>query len=399
MSLKYKTIEWGMPLTSALLILFIGLFSSGCGGGGSSTATEPATTESATTEPATTEPATTEPATTEPAATLSLIGGTMQGVPLELTGTVTTLKTYPTGTGPYAITTDGTNLYYTIRNQHTIEKMVISTNAVTTLAGTSTVQGSTDGVGAAARFNQPSGITTDGTNLYVSEIGSNNIRKIVIATGEVTTIAGTGPAGSNDGVGTAASFDRPEMILYVDNSLYISDVNKSLLRKISLPDNTVTTVAGQVGVLYTADGTGTAATFDYIDGLTTDGTFLYITDNNPSQTIRKLELSTSKVTTIAGVYLATGSTDGIGAAARFSGPEGIVTDGTNLYISEFDGHTIRKLEISTGNVTTIAGVSGVSGATDGVGTAASFNNLTGIISDGTSLFIVDRGSNAIRKLD
>jgi len=77
---------------------------------------------------------------------------------------------------PYGITTDGTNLYVVDKGNNRIRKIVISTGAVTTLAGSS--QGSTDATGTSARFYRPRGITTDGTNLYVSDSDIHRIRKI-----------------------------------------------------------------------------------------------------------------------------------------------------------------------------------------------------------------------------
>ena len=84
------------------------------------------------------------------------------------------------------------------------------TGTTSTLAGTPGVVGSTDGAGAAASFFVPTDIATDGTNLYVADTFNNTIRKIVIATGAVTTLAGTaGIHGSTDATGSAASFYSP----------------------------------------------------------------------------------------------------------------------------------------------------------------------------------------------
>ncbi len=139
-----------------------------------------------------------------------LMGGAIQGTVLSLSTAVTTLagsslgSTDATGTsasfnGPIGITTDGTNLYVADRN-HRIRKIVISTGVVTTLAGSS--EGSTDATGTSASFNNPNGITTDGTNLYVAEQSNHRIRKIVISTGVVTTLAGSS-SGSTDATGTS----------------------------------------------------------------------------------------------------------------------------------------------------------------------------------------------------
>ena len=83
---------------------------------------------------------------------------------------------------------------------------------VTTFAGsgnqTDSEDGTADGVGTNATFSEPYGITTDGTNLYVSDMSNHTIRKLIIATGEVTTLAGSGSEGCQDGSGTNATFER-----------------------------------------------------------------------------------------------------------------------------------------------------------------------------------------------
>jgi ribosomal protein S11 len=175
------------------------------------------------------------------------MGGAIQGNELALADVVTTvagLSLIGTTDGmgaaakfnfPQGITTDGRNLYVADTGNNTIRKIVISTGAVTTLAGSAGQKGSADGTGAAARFDVPAGITTDGTNLYVADSSNNTIRKIVISTGAVTTLAGSaglGQAGSADGRGAAARFCRPQGITTDGNSLYVSDTCNNAIRKI-----------------------------------------------------------------------------------------------------------------------------------------------------------------------
>jgi len=102
---------------------------------------------------------------------------------------------------------------------------------VTTVAGTGS-SGSANGTGTSASFNGPRGITTDGTNLYVADLCNHLIRKIVISTGAVTTVAGTGSQGSADGTGTSASFYRPTGITTDGTNLYVADYVNNLIRKI-----------------------------------------------------------------------------------------------------------------------------------------------------------------------
>jgi len=102
---------------------------------------------------------------------------------------------------------------------------------VTTLAGTGS-SGSANGTGTSASFYYPRAITTDGTNLYVADKGNHLIRKIVISTGVVTTVAGTGSSGSANGTGTSASFYNPYGITTDGTNLYVADQINHLIRKI-----------------------------------------------------------------------------------------------------------------------------------------------------------------------
>lgn len=297
---------------------------------------------------------------------------------------------------PYGITSDGTNLYVADYNGYTVRKIVISTAAVTTLAGTYGASGTTDGIGAAARFNQPNSLTYDGNNLYVTESGNHIIRKVVPSTGEVITFAGlAGTTGSTNGTGTAARFNQPYGITTDGINLYVADTQNTVIRKIVISTGVVSTFAGSVGVAgFVNASTGTSSKFIYPRGVVTDGTNLYIADTY-GYNIRKLVLSTTAVTAIAGAPNETGTTNGFGSAARFSGPIGITDDGTNLYVVDGQNNRIRKIVIATGEVTTFAGSS--SGSTDGVGTAAKFNSPYGITNDGVNLYVAD-GNHTIRKI-
>jgi hypothetical protein len=267
--------------------------------------------------------------------------------------------------------------------------------AVTTQAGTGS-SGSANGTGTSASFNQPVGITTDGTNLYVADSMNNLIRKIVISTGVVTTVAGTGSNGSADNTtGTSASFNYPSGITTDGTNLYVADSSNHLIRKIVISTGAVTTVAG-TGSTGSANGTGTSASFNYPYGITTDGTNLYVADLS-NHLIRKIVISTGAVTTLAGTG-SSGSANGTGTSASFSTPSGITTDGTNLYVGDSGNNLIRQIVISTGVVTTVAGT-GSRGSANGTGTSASFYYPGGITTDGTNLYVADTFNDLIRKIE
>ena len=310
------------------------------------------------------------------------------------TGTLASFK------GPMGITTDGTNLYVSDTYNHLIRKIVISTGVVTTLAGTGSAGSADNSTGTSASFNGPRGITTDGTNLYVADFSNHLIRKIVISTGVVTTVAGklwggAGDPGSANGTGTSASFNGPNGITTDGTNLYVSERNNHLIRKIVISTGVVTTLAGTGSSGSADNSTGTLASFYRPLGITTDGTNLYVSDTY-NHRIRKIVISTGVVTTLAGGSHGSADNDN-GTAASFKFPFGITTDGTNLYVADTFNYLIRKIVISTGAVTTVAGT-GSAGSANGTGTSASFYYPRAITTDGTNLYVADTNNNRIRKI-
>ncbi|HWV15211.1 MAG TPA: hypothetical protein VN030_07245 [Cellvibrio sp.] len=214
--------------------------------------------------------------------------------------------------------------------------------------------------------------------------------------GEVSTFAGAYVG--QDGVGILATFNRPSAIVRVDGNLYIADSQSNSIRKMVIATGAVTTFAGKMGARGNVDGKGTAARFAGPAGIASDGSNLYVADTD-NRTIRKIEIATGSVSTLAGAVGVTGSANGLGSAARFSEPRGITSDGYNLYVSDSGNNTIRKIVIGTGEVSTLAGSpSSTGGSADGVGSAASFEYPMGLASDGIYLYVCDTGNKAIRKV-
>lgn len=251
-------------------------------------------------------------------------------------------------------------------------------------------------MGTVASFNYPVGVAADASgNVYVADFGSQKIRKISPA-GVVTTLAGSGAVGDVDGTGTAASFYSPHGIA-VDalGNVYVAERDNNKIRKIT-PAGVVTTLAGS-GFQGSTDANGVAATFNQPHGIAVDAAGnVYVADRS-NQKIRKI-IPNGDVTTLAGSGIA-GAADGQGTAATFSEPVSIAVDGSgNLYVADNSNHKVRKITAS-GLVTTLAG-SGAMGDTDGVGAAASFSHLYGVAVDAIPgyVYVADRLNHKIRKI-
>ena len=196
---------------------------------------------------------------------------------------------------------------------------------ISTYAGT-VYSGSADGTGSAARFNGPSSVATDMLgNVYVADPGNDTIRKVTPA-GVVTTLAGSaGNRGSADGTGSAATFDSP-LGVAVDGvgNIYVADAGNDTIRKIT-PAGVVTTLAGSAGSIGSADGAGSSARFSDPSGVAVDATGnVYVADTT-NDTIRKITPA-GVVITLAGSAGNAGSANGLGGSARFYVPRGVAVD-------------------------------------------------------------------------
>jgi len=287
---------------------------------------------------------------------------------------------------PYGVATNGTNVYVADTTNNMIRQILISSGAVTTLAG-STASGSTNGTGAAASFKGPYGVATDGPNVYVADTGNNMIRQIVVGSGLVSTLA--------------AGFNAPAGVATDGTYVYVADTGNNLIRQVTTPGGVVVTLAGS-GSSGSADGTGTAASFNAPKGvaLNAAGTLLYVADTG-NNTIRQIVIATKVVTTLAG-STSGGYFNGTGTAAGFIAPIGITVDAAgNVYVADTNDNVVRKIVTSTGVVTTLAGTLN-GGSANGTGLAAGFNLPFGIayalVTGVPTLFVADSYNNLIRKI-
>ena len=216
-----------------------------------------------------------------------------------------------------------------------------------------------------------------------------------------TNFAGTpGVSGSRDGNGNSiggAQFSLPGGVaLDSAGNVYVGDTGNHTIRKIT-PAGVVTTLAGSPGVIGSADGTGSAAQFYQPGGVAVDSAGNVYVADCANQTIRKITPA-GVVTTLAGSPLVQGSADGNGSAARFFQPHGVAVDTAGiLYVADQNNHSIRKID-TAGNVTTLAGSPGAAGSADGIGSAARFNQPSGVVLDSVgNVYVVDRMNNRVTK--
>jgi sugar lactone lactonase YvrE len=292
-----------------------------------------------------------------------------------------------------------------------VQKALTLTPTVFTFAGTTGSVGATDAIGTAATFSAPAGIATDGTNLYVADAGNNKIRKIVIATAQVSTLAGSGTFNNPNGVTTTANgnvyvadtgnnairmitptgavttivttgLNLPAGITTDNTNLYIANTGNNTIVEVPVSGGTPTILAGSgnVGAL---NGTGAAATFNSPHGITIKGTNLYVADTS-NKSIRVITIGGGVVSTLTTTPLLTN-------------PLGIATDGTNLYVTDTGNNTINTIPMLGGTVSVVAGLNTTTcGNVDGGKATASFCVPSGITTDGTSLYNIDTGKNTVR---
>jgi sugar lactone lactonase YvrE len=320
----------------------------------------------------------------------------------------------------------------------TYDAGVPTATSVVTIAGkNSATPGFADGdATGGALFNAPEGLALDASDdqLYVADSFNHVIRHVNLVTKKVTTVAGVGTKNgfndtSTDGGGNfvPAHLDTPRNLLFTTDgaSLWFTDTSNFVIRKLDLQAGfKVTTVFGKAGVPGTTDGAYGNARFGkfgqpWAGGMVIDASTntMYLTDS-ANQTVRAIDLASGNVTTIAGQAGVAGWADGVGTAAKFNKPNGLALDGKgSLYVVESNNIDIRKIDIATKNVVTVAGkapndpthvcenISPVQppecGWVDAPnGLDARFRFPFGVALDGAGgMFLVDSHNDVIRRFD
>ena len=327
--------------------------------------------------------------------------------------------------GPSGIVVDASGNLYVADSYNNMIRKVTPAGVVTILAGTpfdpltnQIINGRTDGTGTNAKFYFASNPSSDGTpfgppaplsspqpgsitmasdtsgNIYVADTVNCTIRKVTSA-GVVTTLAGSGSGYADGSVGGALFYAPIAIAVDGSGNVFVSDAGT--IRKIT-PAGVVSTFAGASLKSGSNDNNiGTSARFNNASGLVADSAgYVYVADT-ANHTIRKIT-PTGVVTTLAGMAGKSGSSDGIGAGARFNLPSALTIDSSgNLYVADTGNNTIRRVSPG-GVVSTLAGLTGTTGSANGTGNATLFNAPYGIAVDSAgNVYVSDTGNNTIRK--
>ncbi len=303
-------------------------------------------------------------------------------------GTLNAVGTAASFSGPWGVAADPIGQYVFIADsiRHVIRRLEIVSGIVSTLAGSAGNFGLVNGAGTAARFKTPAGLAIDAVAnfLYVVDSDNNCIRRVVIATGSVTTVG-------------SAVFNKPQgaAIDPTGQFLYVADTSNHKVRKLVLSTETASDLATSF-----PDSTGTSARFNNPRDIAVDptGSFLYVADGG-NHRVRKVVILSGVVTTLAGS--GAGVVNAIGTSASFRNPFGIAIDPTGqvLFVADHGNNRIRLINISSHAVTVMAG-SGSSTSTDGLSQRSAFSNPRGIAVDpsGRFVFVGDWKGNRIRMI-
>ena len=306
------------------------------------------------------------------------------------------------GLAPVAVAPDALGGYFVADSTYSVVCHVDQAGTAGVVAGNGAFGYLGDnGPATAAELYSPAGLApaADGT-LYIADRTNQRIRRVDPMSGVITTVAGTGVPGFNDGASATAVFNYPAgLALDPLNRLYIADTKNNRVRRLDLTSGTVTTVAGTGSPTYSGDGgPAVSATLSFPTGvaLDTDGSLLIADANN--QRIRRVD-ATGTITTVAGTVAGYAGDGGSAIAARLNHPQSVASSIDGVYIADSGNNRLRKVDRS-GVITTVVGSGAAAFSGDGgPATAATVNFPMGVAFSTTGqLLIADSGNQRVRSV-
>ena len=358
---------------------------------------------------------------------------------------------------PWGLCADGDSLFMAESLQEAVFRIDVKTGSSTLVAGSNRFgyAGATNGRGPAARFRTPRGIDCADDVLFVADRGNAQLRRLDRSTSEVSSVAGSiaNGLGYRDGQSVYALFRDPQSALRIGDTVYVGD--DGVLRSVSLPDAVVGTAAGvgerlfdttsiergdllkPEGIAVSApdgaafiaggrswavhrvdlatgkttifagsphthgffDAWGLDARFGVLTAIATDGRGTLFVADPDNHAVRALRTATGEVSTLAGTPSLCGNDDGALREATFCDPAGLAFDRGVVFVADASTHTLRRIDLVTGRVSTLAGEPFARGSADGVGRAARFSSPAGLALAGGALFVADREDGLVRRVD
>ena len=250
-------------------------------------------------------------------------------------------------------------------------------------------------------FDNPQGMAIDGEVLYVADAGIHTIQRVDMASRTVSVIAGTGEQSlirHTGGEAMAFPLNSPYDLEYAEGILYIAMAGAHQLWQMDVSAGIVKPFAG-TGAENIVDGERLEALLAQPYGLALDGNNLFFADSETSA-IRVAKIGAGgRVVTLTGTGLfAFGDHDGIGKDAVLQHPQDVTSAPGAIYIADSYNHKIKRMDLSTLRITTVAG-DGTQGTDDGDALNASFDEPAGVSYRDGVVFVADTNNHRIRRLD
>jgi sugar lactone lactonase YvrE len=306
----------------------------------------------------------------------------------------------------YGITVDANrNLYIPDGKNNRVRKVNASNGIISTIVGSGTPGYAGDsGLASSASLNYPIAVSFDYLgNMLISDLGNNRIR-FINSSGIINSIAGNGHEkfAGDGGPATIASLNGPNALCFDKNgNIYISDSENRRIRKINSNNGTITTVAGSGMSVYSGDsGDATLAGLRYPDGVAVDKDGnIYIADVHNNR-VRKVTASSGIISTFAGGGKALPGNGGQATSAFLEAPRGLaVDDSNNVYIADWMQNRIYKVSAQNGSMTTVAG-GGYDTTNGAMATSALIDNPSAVALDKSgNIYIADQGNGRVKKVN
>jgi parallel beta-helix repeat protein len=312
---------------------------------------------------------------------------------------------------PHGVAVDAAgDLFIADTNNNVIREVVKATGNIITVAGTGVAGYNGDGLPATStQIAAPYAVTVDlAGDVFFSDTGNHLVRKIVKATGLITTVAGDGALGysGDGGPALSAALNSPRGLAFdAAGDMLIADSHAHVVREVLADSGNIITFAGNGGVGNTGDGgLPYLAQIGDPDTVVVDQAGNVLICDTLNSVVREVVAATGRIVTFAGTGVAGYSGDGgPPASAQLSSPLGLALDPAgDLFIADNDHGVVREVVKATGKIITVAGADNVNGGYSGNGgpaLSAVFHNLRGLATDAMGdLFITDALNHEIREV-